>query len=205
MDSTTITVDQQIIPSLSYFLSNVLLPIVIAIVTYLLVDRLGEWKNRKKYSRLGVAIIECLQEEIKHGIEIMQATQNRMDGNNQINESPPNALLPNKSWNGMTTIPDNVLLRIIEVAADKEIEEFPPKECRIHCKNYFEHMCGNYNNKAVPEARKLFDEQKDWRDAFKPYLNKDTGIYLQSADNVLQMLEGSKIMLQRNSNSLIPK
>jgi hypothetical protein len=52
-------------------LNTILLPIVIAVVTYILVDRLGEYKKRRDYSRLGVAIIESLLEEVDTGITIM--------------------------------------------------------------------------------------------------------------------------------------
>jgi hypothetical protein len=116
---------------------NVLFPLLVGGLTYLLVAKLDEWKKRRSYSKLGAAIIESLIEEVKTGIAILDDVQNP-----QPTATP--SLLPKKSWNGMTTIPDEVLLRIIEVS-DKVIpKSFHPREIRIHCKNYFEHITSNW-------------------------------------------------------------
>lgn len=134
--------DPEWLEGLKLVIDDFLIPIGVAIATYIMVDRLGEWRKRRTYSRLGVAIIESLQEEIKNGIELMTNALNATK--DQSANAPPPALLPNRSWSGMSTIPDDVLLRIIETSANRQFDGFPPRECRIHCKNYFEHMCQNY-------------------------------------------------------------
>ena len=40
----------------------------------------------------------------------------------------------------MTTISDDILLRILEVSPGVSPNGFPLNEIRIHCKNYFDHM-----------------------------------------------------------------
>ena len=80
-------------------LTNILLPILVAVLTYILVDRLGEWKRRKMYSRLGVAIIESLQEEVDNGIKLMTDALNAAQDSSTT--APPPALLPKEEleWN----------------------------------------------------------------------------------------------------------
>lgn len=178
-------------------------PIAVAVIGYIFIDRLGEWRKRKMYSRLGVAIIESLQEEINTGIEILNEAI--MSAESKDINSPPLKTMPNKSWNGMNTIPDDILIRIIQTTKERQFsEEFHPRKCRIHCKNYFEHMCLNYKQSlefSIHQSQK----GKNWREPLKAYLAYDADQYIQSANNVNQMLENAKILLEKNSRTILPK
>ncbi|MHB8409765.1 MAG: hypothetical protein ACYDHY_17050 [Acidiferrobacterales bacterium] len=94
---------------------------------------------------LGVIIIESLLEEVRGGLKIMQSTLQRIEMNGCSAALVPKPLVPCASWEGMNTIPDNVLLRIIATADKVEPRGFPPSQVRIHCKNYFVHMGTNFN------------------------------------------------------------
>lgn len=187
---------------LTTILTGVILPIMVSVSTYILVDRLGEWKRRKMYSRLGVAILESLQEEVDKGIELMKNALEAAQNNNAT--TPPPELLPNKSWSGMSTIPDDVLLRIIETSAKRTYNGFPPRKCRIHCKNYFEHMCLNYKM-TLNQSLILAAQGQDWRLPLHHLLADDSSHYIQSAIKVRQMLEYSKQLLEKNAKTVFPK
>lgn len=170
--------DPEWLEGLRLVISDFLIPIVVAVATYIMVDRLGEWRKWRTYSRLGVVIIESLQEEIRNGIQLMTSALDAAE--DQRANGPPPALLPNRSWSGMSTIPDDVLLRIIETSANRQFDGFPPRECRIHCKNYFEHMCRNYEQTVI-QSRNLAQQGRDWRDPIRALLADDASRYIKSA------------------------
>ena len=166
---------------------KLILPIIVALITYLLFRKLDEWKKRRSFSKLGIAIIDTLIEEVEAGIVIFK---NMLDPNN--NNTP---LLPKNSWDKMNTIPDEVLLRIIEVSKNVKPKAFPPSSIRIHCKNYFTHMTQNFENIYNDStARKT--------KGVSLILNSK---YLESAENVLIMLIQTKLLLTLNSKRWFPK
>jgi len=181
-------------------IKTIIVPIIVALLTYLLVDRLGEYKKRKNYSRLGIAIIESLLEEVRTGINLMIDVLNAIDTNNEL----PRGLLPNKSWNGMTTIPDEILLRIIATSTEVKFESFPPRECRIHCKNYFEHMNQNYKY-TLDTSINLTKQGQDWQGPLYNLLSNDGSHYLRAAQGVEQMLVDAKKLLEKNVKAIFPK
>lgn len=187
---------------LNTIFTSVILPIVVAVFSYVLVDRLGEWKKRKMYSRLGVVIIESLQEEIATGVKLMQDALDAVQDTGGKALSP--ALLPTRSWSGMSTIPDEVLLRIIETSENLTFDGFPPRQCRTHCKNYFEHMCRNYEV-TLFDAFKRAQQGQDWRSPLRALLADNEGRYIRSAKEVYQMLEYSKQLLEENAKAVFPK
>jgi hypothetical protein len=87
---------------------------------------------------LGAVILQEIQEEMKTGIALMVGMQNAAT---HLTTRPLSAfgLLPIKSWSGMKTIPDKVILRIIATNPSVNIK------IRSDCKNYFEHVCGGIN------------------------------------------------------------
>lgn len=105
---------------------------------FLFTLQLSEWKNRKEHSQLGVIILAEIQEELSTGIGLMRMMQNSVT---QIALTQPATIgvLPTKSWSGMKTIPDKVVLRVIATNPNKNIK------LRSDCKNYFEHICGSIN------------------------------------------------------------
>ena len=86
---------------------NFLLPFAVAVIIYWLASKRDECIKRKSYSRLGVAVIESVMEEVENGYKIL--LQAKSAGKVQ-------ASLPRRSWLDMETINDDVLLRIIEVS-----------------------------------------------------------------------------------------
>jgi hypothetical protein len=168
-------------------IENLLFPVIVAAVTYLLVTKLDEWKKRRSYSKLGVAILDSLIEEVRNGKEVISDAQSPI----ALVPSP----LPKQSWSGMNTIPDEVLLRIIEVSQRIIPNSFPPQEIRIHCKNYFEHMAVNWENDVLKR-----DNGANWRANAKVYSG-----YIPMTQKVLDMLYQTKRLLKNNSERWIPK
>jgi hypothetical protein len=151
------------------------LPFAVAVITYYLFKKHDEYIKRRQYSTLGVAIMESLLEEINTGIEIMKSRQTNP--------------LPVNSWNGPSTIPDDVLLRIIAVSKGETPVAFKPQDIRIHCKNYFTHMAQNWSNAIQISNTKALLSQG----------------YIQSAENVKAMVIQCKDLLEKNARKKFPK
>ena len=170
-------------------------PFIVALACYILFDRLGDWKQRRRISKLGAAVIESLIEEVRNGLGILNNTFNLLAA------QPANALipsLPRKSWSGMSTIPDDVLLRIIESAEGEKQEGFPCREARIHCKNYFEFICGSFDHVSQAQAT-----GGNWIPVAQNLLMN--GKYIEATQGVLDMLENTKRLLDQNAKRIIPK
>ena len=99
----------------------------------------------------------------------------------------------------MKTINEKVLIRIIETSRNREFigVNFRPKDCRSYCKNYFEHIVVSYNALLDRIFSGLLAE--GWKLAIENKLVKD-GI-LNSTENVLQMLELTRDLLEDNANT----
>lgn len=168
-------------------MQNFVTPFVVALTTYLLFKRLDEWGNRRKQSKLGVAIIDVLMEEVKTGFLIMDQCERT--------QKIPDANLPKAGWSGVNTISDEVLLRIIETSENVVPASFPPKDIRIHCKNYFEHMTVTWNRLTLGDifsiniANGLIHESN----------------FKNSTDGVYKMLEQARGLLLVNSKKWFPK
>ncbi|MFW9876758.1 MAG: hypothetical protein ACFFG0_26995 [Candidatus Thorarchaeota archaeon] len=171
------------------FPKTVLAPLLVASIAYFLFGKLDELKKRKSYSKLGAIIIHSLIEEVKNGRD---SIRNILDPKN--NSRP--VRLPRKSWNGINTISDEVMLRIIELSKRNKDIGFPSVQIRIHTKNYFDHMVTNWDN-VVDQANK--------RNDYKAFAMKAFPKYDEAATSVLDMLENVKSMLENNSRKLIPK
>jgi len=179
-------------------LNTIVLPIAVAVVTYLVVDRLGEWRKRRAYSRLGVAILDSLLEELRTGLGILQPLLLSASTPGRSPTSMPE--LPHGSWAGMSTIPDEVLLRVIEASKDVQTPSFHPRDARIHCKNYFEHIRRNYE-----AARDRAGRSADWREPILQALSPDGGADVQAVRGVIGMLELARKLLDQNANARFPK
>ena len=94
----------------------------------------AKWKDRKENSKLGAIILEEIQEELKTGIGLMTVMQDAVT-NPARQATSSLGMLPTKSWSGMKTIPDKIILRIIATNPSADIR------IRSDCKNYFEHVC----------------------------------------------------------------
>jgi hypothetical protein len=116
----------------------------------------------------------------------------------------PIPLLPTKSWSGMQTISDQVLLRIIAVSKNVVVRSFHPSTVRNVCKDYFDHMCANYNaivNKITPGMG-----QQNLRAQFSRLLGgAPQGQYPAVTQQVIEMLEQTRELLDQNSKRWFPK
>jgi hypothetical protein len=171
-------------------LPNFIWPISVSILAYILFDRIGVWRKRKSISKLGIIIIEELLEEVKNGIKNMEFILAINLNNTQFKSV---LKLPYKSWRGMETIPDEVLLRIIETSGDVILSDFHPTTIRSHCKNYFDHMCSNVNQ--LIEKGNAINIQHF-------IIN---GKYIESARNVQILLESTRRLLIQNCIDPFPK
>ncbi len=174
-------------------ISNFVLPITVGILAFIASNSISTWRTRKKQSLLGTAICASLIEEIKNGINIMKAVQTAMNGQSQIAGS-----LPRKSWNGMNTISDDILERLLCISEKKDNRGFPIKEIRIHLKNYFDHMCPNFDN-----IINAINSGGNWQQQAQIYLVQ--GKYIEAAEKVLFMLEDAQSFLDNNRKSKFPK
>jgi hypothetical protein len=141
------------------------------------------WDERRTYSKLGISIIDSLLEEMNNGLNVLR-------GKNPI------ALMPTASWYGMETIPNEVLLRIIAVDKDNisQYSGFPVSHIRIHCKNYFAHVCVNVN-----------DLIRQGGTAAQSRLGTVSAQYAADTEKVIQMLSEIKSRLEANSRRRFPK
>lgn len=156
--------------------------------------RREEWRRRRNDSTLGATIMESLLEEVRTGLGIMQDTLQRIEAQGKNPVPVQKAQLPCASWEGMSTIPDNVLLRIIATADKVKPRGFPPSQVRIHCKNYFVHI------------RKNFDDCK-YDAGLQPLLSSgaQNGDYIGRTQSIIDMLEQAKELLEENSTRRLPK
>ena len=156
--------------------------------------RREEWRRRRNDSTLGATIMESLLEEVRTGLGIMQDTLQRIEARGKNPVPVPRAELPWASWERMSTIPDNVLLRIIATADKVEPRGFPPSQVRIHCKNYFVHMRRNFNNcKYDADLQPLLSS------------GERNGDYIGLTRRIIDMLEQAKELLEENARRRLPK
>ena len=188
-------------------IGSIFIGIAIGVCAYIVTDYLGERKKRHQYSALASAIVAGLLEEIKTGIQIMEAikkavlsdrSQHTSTLSSPSSGSPiasqAHPLLPCKSWNGMNTFSDGVLLRMVAVNADKATD------IRSDCKNYFEHACGSLNSiisdpNSPPTTK--------YGELYEDYLQGD-GNYLASAVELKKDLEELRVLLDSNARALFP-
>jgi hypothetical protein len=189
--------------TLCYLSKNVVLPILIAIITYVLVDRLGEWKSRRNDCKLGIAILDSLLGEILTGLDCMNSAYGQLQ---QPTPALPSNLLPTETWSGMQTIPDEVLLRIISTSKDVVPRSFHPNTIRQVCKDYFTHMCANYNEiiRSLPTSGM---GQQALCARLLMYLGggPNQGKYIATTQQVKEMLEQTKELLDQNSKRWFPE
>ncbi len=184
--------------SIGYIVKSIVFPLVVAILGYIAVNRLGEWKDRKNTSILGIAIIDTLIEEVQTGLRIYKETYERATAAGPIPTGPiATGIPPKSSWdNGMNTIPDKVLLRIIAASRNVEPASFPLVQIRSHCKNYFDIITTNFELAAQDQFS---------RERLKSVLDPsiEHGL-MKGTENVLKMLNQAKDVLADNSKKCFP-
>ena len=169
-------------------LNSIISPLLVASLTYFIFGKIDELRKRKEYSRLGVAVIGSLEEEVRKGLEVMTHAFNGTGDRHN--------LLPSKSWQGINTINNNILLRILEVTKDSPDKGFPSSEIRIHTKNYFDHVVENWNE----AVRKSFNDVEFFK-YVKDYYVK----FPEAAQGVLDMLQNVSNLLEENCLRIWPR
>lgn len=149
--------------------------------------RRDQWRN---YSKLGISIIDSLLEEINNGLKILEGQQG-------------GALIPTASWDGMDTIPNEVLLRIVAMSERQRSPEssFPVSSIRIHCKNYFTHISKQFNN-AIKQGAKFDFDQTVWMLGTTVV---QFASFLEGTRKVVRMLNDARSLLEENSRRRFPK
>lgn len=181
--------------NMSFILKSLIIPLVVGILggvgTYLLVSMFSKSGKKKDVKTLGIAIIESLIEEVNTGIIILeQALKAARENETNI---LPKTVPPRKSWNGMNTIPDDVLIEIINKCQTKKYDGFHPKDIRSHCKNYFEHITANYDN-AFKTSLDRMGKQLHW---YNPIINEvgSGGASVEATKGVKKLLEDCRDLL----------
>jgi hypothetical protein len=172
---------------LKELIEKFIFPFLVAVTSYILLNRLTVWRERRDKSRLGVAILDALIEEVSNGVRIMEETPNL--------QNQPTTLLPRKSWNGMTTIPDDILLILLRVSNNVPPKGFVIRDIRIHCKNYFDHMTNTWDNSVT--------NNQNWQANSLSLINNSK--FVEAGNKVLLMLQQAKELLEKNSKKKIPK
>lgn len=174
------------------FLQIVIAPIFVAFIAYYVFGQIDERKKRKMHSLLGVELLTILITEIEIGYSIIMEPLH-------LKDNPQPNPLPLKSWNGIGTFQNEILIRIFEVSKDIPDYEYHPSRIRIHTKNYYEYMIPNWE-KVVEEAwiESQFESQKEHIIEFKQAYGKGT-------HDLLQMLEETHKLLRENANKTFPK
>jgi len=172
---------------------NLIMPVFIGVLAFLASDSVSSWRDRKRQSLFGVAVCESLIEEMKNGIALMTQTRQSLNGT-QV----PTWKLPRQSWDGMKTISDHVLERLLCLSQGRQNRGFPIREIRIHLKNYFDHMIPNWDQVTDAAIKGV-----SWQSIAQKYLNE--GNYLEAAQKVLDMTDDARKLLDQNSRRWLPK
>lgn len=174
-------------------LTSILIPIVVSYLTYLVIKKFDNREKNKTQSLLGVDLLSYLIEDVKNGNTIINRTFNRTG----ITSVPKP--LPNKSWNGISTISDELLLRIIYVSKHKSSIKSFAKEIRKQCRDYFEVIVDNWNTTILSHDNLLNPLE------IKGYLTDSFPKYFTYSENLLNNLEELKSLLEENANKTFPK
>lgn len=168
-------------------LKNFLMPFLVAIISYYLLSSRAEMISRKNYSLLGAELLSTLIEEVETGKHFIKKALDPKD------DSFPYPL-PRKSWTGINSIPDEVLLRILRISEGEPLEGFSLNRIRTHCKNYFEHIVVNWDQ--------VYNEANQMRDYKLVAISLAS--YEDATDNVLKMLVQAQRLLEENSKKCFP-
>ena len=114
--------------------------------------------------------------------------------------------MPISAWEGMGTIPDNVLLRIIAVSKGVTPKGFPFTNIRVPCNNYFTYICEKVNVRVralSQENGKIAGACPDSQKLHKLLCGEveDGGGFIKSTQKVLLMLEQAKELLMANARA----
>jgi hypothetical protein len=146
-------------------------------------------EEKRKFSVLGTLIIGQLLEEVETGLRHMRQLLYYANSNISLGGQ-----LPQASWQGQETIPNEVLLVIYEKSRNFTSSGFPVQEIRIHCKNYFVHMVNRVNMAVSSQNLKNLIDLLD--------NNQGQAKYIEATEGVITMLKESCRLLEDNANEI---
>lgn len=164
--------------------------IALAVALFGYFEAKSERRQRKRNeSILGMIIADALLEEVETGLTLMRGALAGAKPTQMLQPLP----LPYKSWDGMNTIPDHVLLRLVAIEnsipkCKRSNEGFPLREIRTHCKNYFEHI-------RVSVSTNLFPMN---------ILSEPEYNYIGATEAVYKMLKEASSLCKSNSTKWFP-
>ena len=195
---------------------------LVALYGALVLPRREGWRRRRNYSKLGVAIAKSLLEEVKTGRQIM--CNMLAWGKGEVAAEPDWPNLPAASWEGMSTIPDEVLLRIIALLDDKTEEgstnstqgllsgdgdfadrAYSPLDIRVHCKNYFAHIVVTINsNFVIKSPVSMIKSRKASVAKWFEESGQGGQDFLRATDKAIAMLDETIKLLTKNAKQQRP-
>lgn len=113
-------------------LTNFVLPICVAVVTYLISRKLDDWSKRRRNRKLAKARIESYLSDVNAGLSQIA----------NLLTKPGNIKMPCESWDAVK-LSDDLLFEIIALKGPKTNSGFHPDTVLIRLKDYFEHVCPN--------------------------------------------------------------
>ena len=154
-----------------------------------------EWKQRRNDSILGANIVNMLLQEVQDGVNNMKELKLLMEKDDSRPRGEITLTLPHAGWDGVSTIPDRVLLRVIATAAYEVTNprQLHPRDVRMLAKYYYAHIVS-----AV--ARK-----QTWTDMLRLIEPEPEKGYIAIAEAIAYMLEETKGLLEENAKRWFPK
>lgn len=128
-------------------------------------------------------------------------------GENMLSQhASPLSQMPVSAWEGMETIPDNVLLRIIAVSKEVHAKGFPLENIRVHCNNYFTYICGTVNDRICKLPKKngeIVVSSPEAQNLCELLCNgvEDDGGFMASTQKVFSMLADAKKLLRDSAQT----
>lgn len=209
--------DDIIIPILPGAITGV----IIGILVYLTTSWVSQRRIKITKSIVGDALLASFADEVQTGLKIMNDINNYLITYKGGMLQGVALILPDKSWEGMKSIPDDILERIILVA-DKGVIEilrlhklgtpieehneepeplFRPKFIKIHLKNYFEFICPQMNKFIFKLLHSTYSSANSALDKDIKYCKT----IIEETNKVLNTLHHIRIKLLENSEILFPK
>jgi len=147
--------------------------------------------------------MRTLSEEIGIGVKIMNNTVVTIE-NGDYNKITP-VLLPNKTWNGVETINDTVMIRIINTSYGDYGYKWHPTKVRSHCKNYFEYLRSNFENYINIYLEKRNKLSREGKMKYLSDFVKSTRGFIDDSEEVLAMLKVIENNLDDNARNKFPR
>lgn len=171
--------------------------LIVALTAYRYNQHLNNSKKNREYSQLGVVVMRTIKEEIHIGLEHFKSYRELLVDKKYDAIVPIE--LPHKTWSGLLTVNDDIMIRIIN-NSDKDISyHWHPTKIRSHCKNYFEHLRKTHESNVI-----RFLNTKD-KDQFAKSFIKALDNFIDATDNVMNMLNEIEKSLEENSKRKNPK